>query len=62
MVLRPQNCMKYSRTSIIRPSIIRISGLTEPKLCLPTYINAPSSVNDITGFYTVLETIDSSAL
>ena len=29
---------KYSRTSIIRPSIIRISGLTEPKLCLPTVI------------------------
>ena len=26
----------YSRTSIIRPSIVRISGLTELKSCLPT--------------------------
>ena len=30
---------KYSRTSIIRPSIIRISGLTEPKSCLPTHVH-----------------------
>ena len=31
--------MKYSRTSIIRPSIIRISGLTKPKSCLPTHVH-----------------------
>ena len=45
----------YSRTSIICPSIIRISGLTEPKPCLPKY-KAPSSVSDYTGFYTFSET------
>ena len=46
----------YSRNSIIWPSIIRISGLTEPKSCLPAY-NALSTVSDNTGFYTVSESI-----
>ena len=56
--------IEYSRTSIIRPSIIRISGLTEPKSCLPTgsTCNEQSGVSDMTGFYTFSETINSSAL
>ena len=52
---------KYSRTSVIRPSIIRISGLTELKSCLPTY-KTRSSVSDNTRFYIVSETMKSSAL
>ena len=52
---------KYSRTSVIRPSIIRISRLTEPKSCLPTY-KTRSSVSDNTRFYTVSETMNSSVL
>ena len=52
---------KYSRTSTIQPSIIQISGLTEPKPCLPKY-KAPSSVSDNTGFYTFSETNNSRAL
>ena len=54
----------YSRTSIIWPSIIRISRLTEPKSCLRTgsTYNEQPSVSNITGFYTFSETINSSAL
>ena len=43
---------------------MRISGLTEPKPCLPTgtTYNARSSVSDNTGFYTFSETNNSHAL
>ena len=48
-----ENHPYYGRTSIIWPSIIRISGLTDPKPCPPTYMyNARSSMNDNTVFYT----------
>ena len=65
MVILPKTyfIFKYSRTSYIRPSIIQISGSTEPKSCPHTYMyNTPSTVSDNTGFYTVLETINSGAL
>ena len=53
----------YSRTSLIRPSMIRISGLTDPKHCLPTFsLKARSTMSDNTAFYTFSETINSSAL
>ena len=47
----------YSRTSIILPSMIRISGLTDPKPCLPTFsLKARSTISDNTSAF------DSSAL
>ena len=53
----------YSRTSLIRPSMIRISGLTDPKPCLPTFsLKEWSTMSDNTAFYTFSETINSSAL
>ena len=53
----------YSRTSIIRPSMIRISGLTDPKPCLPTFsLKALSTMSDNTTVYRFSETINSSAL
>ena len=43
--------------------MIRISGLTNPKPCLPTFgLKARSSLSDNTPFYTFSETTDSSAL
>ena len=47
---------KYSRILIIWLSIIQISGLTKPKLCLPTAstYNAQSSMSDNARFYTFL--------
>ena len=52
----------YSRTSIIRPSMNRISGLTDPKPCLPTFsLKVRSTMSDNTAFYTFSETINSGA-
>ena len=43
--------------------MIRISGLTDPKPCLPTFsLKAWSTMSDNTTFYTFSETINSSAL
>ena len=43
--------------------MIRISGLTDPKPCLPTFsLKAQSTMSDNTAFYTLSETINSSAL
>ena len=43
--------------------MIRISGLTDPKPCLPTFsLKARSTMSDNTVFYTFSETIDSSAV
>ena len=55
--------VKYSRTSIIRPCMIRISGLPNPKPCLPTFsLKARSTMRDNTTFYTFSEAINSSDL